>query len=325
MPKISIIVPVYGVEKYIKRCAVSLFEQTLDDIEFIFVDDCTLDRSMEILDQVIEKYRPRFAEKNFVVRIESMPTNSGLSAVRRHGVQLAKGDYIIHCDSDDWVEKDTCQACYSMAEADSLDVVFFDFDVTNGIVHKIIKRQPAIQNKKILLSQLISGRLMGSLCGALVRRSIYLENPLIYPQHNMNEDLALLIQLIHYARSYGYIPRPFYHYFKSPESITAQGTKEKAVINYNASVANFELLHPFFESNGYSLDYRQEFACMKFRRMNTLALYAHEADVRDLWRKVFHELGYKSFFNPFIPVNDKLVCLMTLTNIYKLVYDYRHK
>ena len=59
--------------------------------------------------------------------------------------------------------------------------------------------------------------------------------------------------------------------------------------------------------------------------MNTLALYAQEVDVRDLWRKAFHELGYRSFFNPFIPVNDKLICLMTLTNIYKLVYDYRHK
>ena len=320
MPKISIIVAVYGAEKYIERCVRSLFEQTLDDIEYIFIDDCSPDHSIEILNRVLVEYPYRREQ----VKIHLMARNCGPIA-RFYGLNLATGDYVIYCDSDDWVDKDTCQVCYSKAETDSLDVVFFDFDVTNGIVHKIIKRQPAIQNKKILLSQLISGRLMGSLCGALVRRSIYLENPLIYPQYNMNEDLALLIQLIHYARSYGYISRPFYHYFKSPESITARGTKEKAVINYNASVANFELLHPFFESNGYFQDYRQEFACMKFRRMNTLALYAQEVDVRDLWRKAFHELGYRSFFNPFIPVNDKLICLMTLTNIYKLVYDYRHK
>ena len=54
MPKVTVIVPVYGVEKYIERCAISLFEQTLDDIEIIFVNDCTPDRSMEILDRIIE-------------------------------------------------------------------------------------------------------------------------------------------------------------------------------------------------------------------------------------------------------------------------------
>ena len=84
MPKVSVLVPVYGVEKYIERCARSLFEQTLDDIEFIFVDDCTPDRSIEILESVIEKYRLRFAEKKYDVRIERMPTNSGQAAVRRH-------------------------------------------------------------------------------------------------------------------------------------------------------------------------------------------------------------------------------------------------
>ena len=84
MPKVTVIVPVYGVEKYIERCAISLFEQTLDDIEIIFVNDCTPDRSMEILDRIIEKYRFLFEEKKYIVRTESMLTNSGLPAVREH-------------------------------------------------------------------------------------------------------------------------------------------------------------------------------------------------------------------------------------------------
>ena len=84
MPKVSVLVPVYGVEKFIERCARSLFEQTLNDMEFIFVDDCTPDRSIEILKSVIEEYRLRFAEKKYEVRIERLPTNSGLAAVRKH-------------------------------------------------------------------------------------------------------------------------------------------------------------------------------------------------------------------------------------------------
>ena len=112
MPKVSVVIPIYGVEKYIERCAVSLFEQTLHDIEFVFVDDCTPDHSIEILKQVIEKYRPCFEEKNYAVRIERMSSNSGLPTVRRHGVSWCSGEYVTHCDSDDWVAPNMYELLY---------------------------------------------------------------------------------------------------------------------------------------------------------------------------------------------------------------------
>lgn len=134
MPKVSVVIPVYGVEKYIERCARSLFEQTLDDIEFIFVDDCTPDRSMEILAQIIKEYRLRFAEKNYVVRTERMPTNSGQAAVRRHGIQLCTGNYIIHCDSDDWVDKDLYKQMYLLAISSGTDIVISNYSVSDGVI-----------------------------------------------------------------------------------------------------------------------------------------------------------------------------------------------
>ena len=84
MPKVSVIVPIYKTEKYIERCAISLFEQTLSNIELIFIDDCSPDKSVALLKSQIEKYRLRFAEKKYEVRIVRRPTNSGLAAVRRH-------------------------------------------------------------------------------------------------------------------------------------------------------------------------------------------------------------------------------------------------
>ena len=99
MPKVSVIVPVYGVEKYIERCARSLFEQTLDDMEFIFVDDCTKDESIEVLKRVIDLYPVRKDQ----VKIIHHAVNKGLSRARETGVNAATGDYIGHCDSDDWV------------------------------------------------------------------------------------------------------------------------------------------------------------------------------------------------------------------------------
>ena len=106
MPKVSVLVPIYKVEKYIERCVRSLFEQTLDDIEYIFVDDCTPDRSIDILNAIIEEYRPRFAKGKKTSQIVRMPTNSGLAAVRRHWLQFCTGEYKTHLDRADLVETD---------------------------------------------------------------------------------------------------------------------------------------------------------------------------------------------------------------------------
>ena len=122
MPKVSVIVPVYGVEKYIERCDRSLFEQTLEDIEFIFVDDCTPDKSIEILKNVLEDYPLRKKQ----VLIISHEKNMGLPIARQSGLKVASGDYIIHCDSDDWVDTTMYEKMYNKAIEDGSDVVVCD-------------------------------------------------------------------------------------------------------------------------------------------------------------------------------------------------------
>ena len=128
MPKVSVIVPVYGVEKYIDRCARSLFEQTLDDIEYLFIDDCTPDRSIDILQQVLDEYPQRKPQ----VVIHRMEKNSGQAAVRKWGMQNATGEYVIHCDSDDWVDTDMYRAMYEKAKEEEADVVVCDYFVHDG-------------------------------------------------------------------------------------------------------------------------------------------------------------------------------------------------
>ena len=99
--KISVIVPIYNVRLYIERCVRSLMEQTLENIEFIFVNDCTPDDSMDILHHVLKEYPKRRKQ----IKIIEHETNRGISAVRNTGLKNATGQYIIYCDSDDWVEK----------------------------------------------------------------------------------------------------------------------------------------------------------------------------------------------------------------------------
>ena len=101
-PKVSVIVPIYKAERTIERCAESLLEQTLKELEFIFINDCTPDKSMILLRKTIEKYPKRKKQ----VRIIDLKKNQGIANVRRNGIEHAKGDYILFVDSDDWVEKD---------------------------------------------------------------------------------------------------------------------------------------------------------------------------------------------------------------------------
>ena len=128
MPKLSVVIPVYGVEKYIERCARSLFEQTLDDIEYIFVNDCTKDRSIDILNAVINDYPARKEQ----VRIVHHEKNKGLPFARQSGWQVATGEYIANCDSDDWVALDFYEIMYNEAIEKNADMVVSDYILVEG-------------------------------------------------------------------------------------------------------------------------------------------------------------------------------------------------
>ncbi len=116
---VSIIVPIYNVEKYIERCAVSLFEQDFEDIEYIFVNDCTPDNSIQILEEVIEKYPNRKSN----VKIIHYKANKGLGSARKTGLEQATGEYVLHIDSDDWVELDMVLCLYNKAIETDADIV----------------------------------------------------------------------------------------------------------------------------------------------------------------------------------------------------------
>ena len=123
MIKISIIIAVYNCEKYIEACVRSLFEQTLYDIEYVFVNDDTPDNSVTILENVIENYPTR---KPFI-KIINLERNGGVSNARRIGIENATGEYVIHADSDDWVDKDMYERLYLKAKETDVQLVSTSF------------------------------------------------------------------------------------------------------------------------------------------------------------------------------------------------------
>jgi glycosyltransferase involved in cell wall biosynthesis len=120
-PSFTIVVPVYGVEKYIRQCAESVLGQSYDAIQFIFVNDGTKDNSMRILGELIEEKFQHLKERILIINKE----NEGLPAARRDGVERATGDYVLHVDSDDWIELDTVERIAQKAMESDSDIICF--------------------------------------------------------------------------------------------------------------------------------------------------------------------------------------------------------
>ena len=217
MPKISVCIPVYGVEKYIERCARSLFEQTMTDgIEFIFVNDCTKDKSIEILEQVLSEYPQR---KN-QVKIIHHEKNGGLVAARNTGLKHAAGDYIIHCDSDDWVDINMYETMYNKAIETNADVVCCPYIVEKGNNHfKIVVPQISPDIDTYIKNNF--GKHLNSLWSKLYKKEIALDKTLYVPDHIcMAEDLLRNSQMLVKCQRIAYVENTRYHYRANDESIT---------------------------------------------------------------------------------------------------------
>ncbi len=229
MSAVSVIIPVYKVEPYVARCARSLFEQTLEDIEFIFVDDCSPDHSVEIIKEVLADYPNRKEQVHFV----RTPRNGGLARARVFGLKYAKGDYIIHCDSDDAVTPDAYRLMYEKAVAEDLDIVTCDFEIIwKG--KSIVQSQYSEPGNEI--ADLLTLKVWPNVWCRMTRRSLW--DDIKVPRADMGEDMVFTIQTIAKADRIGFIPKPMYLYYMRLGSISMSHSKRSAIIRWYGLVAN---------------------------------------------------------------------------------------
>lgn len=305
MPKISVIIPVYGVEKYIERCARSLFEQTMTDIEFIFVDDCTPDKSIDILKRVIDEYRPCFAGERKSVRIERMPTNSGQAAVRRHGIQLATGDYIVHCDSDDWADHDMYRILYEEAMRIDADIVMCGYKVTDGVQVYGSECSPHFTDKHKLLSDLLTLHESWSVWNKLCKRSLYDES-LVYPTLAMGEDMVLTLQMVLKAKRIGIVPNALYNYFYNPDSITNVTSANSRYKHWKESAENAKIVLSVFQKQGLTEEFAFELEYLKYLQKRLAGDLARNKKYCKEWLQMFSEINCSVLHNRYIDNVEKV-------------------
>lgn len=217
---ISVIIPVYGVEKYIERSAVSLFEQTIkDNIEFIFVDDCSPDNSITILKNVIERYPDRKQQ----VKILRHDSNKGLAQARQTGFDISKGKYIAHLDSDDRIEPRMYETLLDCAEKNGADIVACGYFEDYGEKREIISLMDNLTSEDVKdLNNSIPLLYYCAVWNKIIRRTLYsLNNIRWYPDINMYEDVGVTTRLRALSSKTLYLSAPLYYYNKENiQSIT---------------------------------------------------------------------------------------------------------
>lgn len=207
-PKVSLLIPIYCVEKRIERCAVSLFEQTYENIEYIFVNDCTSDNSIGILKTVMKKYPNRLS----AIKIINHERNMGLASARNTAVDNATGDFVLHVDSDDYLSIDAVEKMINQQRLDDSDIVNSGYIV----YHESYRENwdiPDFDSTKDFTINLLSRKIPVCVAGRLIRRSLYIENNIrAIDGVNMAEDYAVSPLLAYFAKRISTIHYFLYHY-----------------------------------------------------------------------------------------------------------------
>lgn len=223
MVKISVIVPVYNVEKYIDKAVESLKNQTIGDIQIILVNDGSRDNSMEIC----EKHRNEDSRVNLVNK-----DNGGVSSARNAGLAVAEGEYVAFLDPDDWVDKDMYEQMYNKAKSDDLDACICNFFREFGgksVLNKMsLPKDTESDLSGYIALNMVSGdsvfdgdsnTIMGSVCRLLVKRDFIEELNLRFKEDvHIMEDLIFCLEIFLRANSVGVVEEPYYHYRDNPDS-----------------------------------------------------------------------------------------------------------
>lgn len=243
MPKVSVCIPVYNVERYIEKCARSLFEQTLDDIEYIFVDDCSQDRSIDNLRRILIEY----PQRQHNVKIIQHKSNLNLPIARQTALRAASGKYVIMCDSDDYIDPNMYETLYRIAECNHADIVYCDLIVVSDGNKQYVSQKDAHSGidavQKVLRAKINSG-----LWIKLVRKSLYQEAVSFADIRPMYEDTIASIYLLYPAKRIVHVPKGYYYYIIHQESICRTTNSSVAIRRAGDAIHNSEKIIRFIKS-----------------------------------------------------------------------------
>lgn len=224
MPKVSVIVPVYNVEKFIGRCIESIQKQTLTDWELILVDDCSPDNSIEIIQE--------YEKKDSRIIVKRHDVNHGPMIARRWGDAIASGEYITYCDGDDMLPDNALELLYNTALETGADIVSgnMTYISINGS-KKVFKSTLKYGNDRIsAFKSMLRGELRHNLCSKLFKASLLKEYEYKSYEHFTNgEDGYVFYLVVSHITKIIQIEAPVYYYMQNMQSSSQVRLRENAI------------------------------------------------------------------------------------------------
>lgn len=242
-PLISIIIPVYNVEKFLAKCLDSIVAQTYTNWEAILVNDGSPDNCGRMCDEYAEK------DRRFKVIHQK---NGGVSVARQTGLDNATGDYIIHCDPDDWVERVLLEDLLDCATSNDADMVICDIKENNNGNEKIVRMDlPSATDGKTIQRLLIEQKLHGSCCNKLIRAEHCKEIKFSPKEICLSEDELYNIRLLNNNIKVCYLPKALYIYRISNEESLCHSSSTKVIESKTKIVNELEKLLVKDEYNNF--------------------------------------------------------------------------
>ncbi|RRT93466.1 glycosyltransferase family 2 protein [Empedobacter falsenii] len=259
--KVSILIPVYGVEKYISKCLDSVVNQTYKNIEVLFINDCTEDNSINIVEQYINSKNKNFDK----ITIIHNQTNIGLAATRNVGLKNATGDFIFHLDSDDYLELDAIESLITLQLQENADIVFSNLRFVYSNESTVVKKLKFISDKDEYLTNILFRSTGLNVVGNLYRKDLF-EDVKFVEGLNFGEDYVTLPKLVFSSNKITFLEKPIYNYIKLNTNSYTSNINKKSILDI---ISAYENIHQFFIQNKTN----------KFIQINENAFYNLKAQI----------------------------------------------
>lgn len=308
--KVSVIIPFFKVEAFVERFTRSLLEQTLQEVEFIFVDDASPDGSRALIERVAAEY-----ERD--VRILTHPENRGLPAARNTGLAEARGDYIYHCDSDDYLEPTMLEELYRAAERERADFVYCDFYLDFGTSRRVMTNPAYTSPEQMVKEGFLAGLMKYNVWNKLATRRLYAESGLLFPAgHGMGEDMTMIALATHATRT-AHVAKPLYHYYKLNGNAFSNTFSQRHLDDIRS---NAERTLAFLQ--GWDVPDKERY--LNFFKLNLKLpfLFSEDRRQRQRWKQWYPEANRFIGQNRFQPRRTRWVQQWAAAGLFPLVRLY---
>ena len=279
--KVSILVPFYKVEKYVGRCVDSLFSQTYDNIEYVFVNDCTPDQSMLVINEKIKEYRIEGKCKIIV-----HDQNLGISVSRNDCLDNMTGDFFLFVDSDDYIDSDMVERLVEAAVKENADISGCGY-VEEFTDHSVEHPQQYTNDHDEMMRAITMLTLKGVMWKLLVRSTIVTDHKdevRFIPDRNIVDDYLFCCQIFYYAKRFAGVNRCMYHWIQyNPNNYT-----HTTAFAVESQAAAIRMAEEFYKRKGVISIVEDSLLRRKFISKLPLIL---DKTCRDVvrWRKLFPE------------------------------------